>query len=128
MVFRSHLPAYKPTSSGILAYPHTITKCVVQGEKKEFKQVIENDSPIVDPRLSANWTDISELSANGVSISPISSYITSSLEERMNVLNDSVRALTADIEFVKSQKTVPVPSDSVPTDLVPADSVSADPV
>lgn len=111
MVFRSHLPAYKLIPSSYLAYPHTITKCVVLGDKKEFVCELETSAPIIDPLLSANWTDIRELQSNGVSISPIQSYVTSSIEERLSFLNDSVRALNEDMEFVRSQSQ-PAPPES----------------
>lgn len=120
MVFRSHLPAYKLIPSSYLAYPHTITKCVVQGDKKEFVRKLENAAPIIDPLLSANWTDISELQSNGVSINPIQSYVTSSIEERLSFLNDSVRALNEDLEFVRSQ------SQQAPVEPAPAEPAPAE--
>ena len=108
MVFRSLLNYSSPKYS-YMSNPHSITKVVVEGENKCSKIKIEDDSPIIDPRLSANWTDISELGKNGVNIQPITQYISSSLESRLSALNEGVALLNADMEFVRNSKVEPTP-------------------
>lgn len=88
-------------SGNYLASPHKVFSLKAQ---KDGKCVVtsrfEDSKPIIDPLLSADWTNVQEMLNNNINIPPIGTYIQSSLEDRSAVLDQGI-----DIIYNESQST-----------------------
>lgn len=108
-MFRSFTPTVFDDFD-ILRYPHEISR-VEKGKDGQLLRVtrLEDNRPIIDPLLDASWTDVDNMTTNGINIPPIGTYIQSSIEDRAMLLNQGIDLLYNESEPTSEPTLDPTP-------------------